>query len=757
MIFPATMFNSINISFNTAVLFQAGHAPWKKYRGYSQENLAKAFKAVKEKNTPVQRAAREFGVPESTLRDRIKGKVSLQKTRSGPPPVLGVKEENKLVEYLQLLTDFGYSFSRSDVTNLATDFAVVLGKREPTDTFTHQWYYSFLSRWPGLVSKRPVGTKQQAEKAASLDCLTNYFHQLQSTLKKYNLSSSPDSLFVIDEICINTDKSPPEVISWRDVRYDKNRQEVRPTLTLIVCGNSTGARLPGFFIFPGRTVSSESIEDCSPGTGATCSDDGSTNSSVFQLYLENHFLKFIERKEEAQPILLLYDGHRTFISPALIELYKKQFVHLFPLPPLVSQALVELKAGIFQDFVARFNEESDDFLESEFERSIHSSVCVVACKAYKKAVNSIILKSFFKHVGIYPFNPAEVDRRIDLSKPIMPVQKKSKEKVEKLSVKWHSPRQVKHQRKQELKAKKELLEQDRAEFEDIESEMFGGKKKRKKISPKVAYRHNYSNRKKSETPRTKKQKTQDQPGVSQKAPKLKLKIRNRNKTVKGKTKSRHSKRMEESTTEDSSDMETESTDSEIDEMLSSDEHDIDDYDAQTRRLEFETSLREELETSRLYFEYNQRQYKVIDSPVKEHSYEVTLIKEQPTTSEEYVYETVVTEEKMDESGNIIQEQPNVIEEQPEQSNVKEQQVEESEVKIKVETVEEEIPTSETCCVCNKYHPDKAQDGYVIEFATWGKCDYPGCEHWTHLKYCCDIKVLRRHDVFHCPCHDTPSP
>ena len=745
-----------------------GHSPGKKYRGYSQESLTKAFKAVKEKNMPVQRAAREFGVPESTLRDRIKGKVGLQKTRSGPAPVLGVKEENKLVEYLQLLTDFGYSFSRSDVTNLATDYAVLLGKREPSDTFTHQWYYSFLSRWPGLVSKRPVGTKQQAEKASSLDCLTNYYYQLQSTLKKYNLCNSPDSLFVIDEVCIDTDKSPPEVISWKDVRWEKNRKEGRPTLTLLVCGNSTGSRLPGFFIFPGKTVSSESIEDCSPGTGATCSDDGSTNSSVFQLYLENHFLKFIERKEEAQPILLLYDGHRTHISPAMIEMYKRQFVHMFPLPPSVSQALVEMKAGVFRDFVARFNEESDDFLESEFDKSIHSSVCVVACKAYKKAVNSTILKSFFKNVGIYPFSPTEVDRRLDLSKPVLfPKKPAPKKPKETLSIKWHSPRQQ-HQRKQDIKTRADIPDQEGADFEEMESEIFGGKKKKRKKVPRTVYRYNYSNRRKSSVPRVKKAKTEAYPGSSGTKPELKLKIRKKEKRG-AKVKPRRSKKMNESTTEESSEFETESTDSEIEEMLSSDEHDIDDYDAQTRRLEFETSLREELETSRLYFEYNQKQFKLMESPVKEHSYEVNLVREQPTTSEEYVYEAVVTG-KAEESGNIIEEQ--VVEEQivdqqvvdqecvqeqkeTEQQNIDEEQSEDQgNSVVKVESVEVEIPMSETCCVCKQYHPDKAH-GYVIEFATWGKCDFPDCDHWTHLKYCCDVKVLRRHDIFHCPCHNDP--
>lgn len=35
------------------------------------------------------------------------------------------------------------------------------------------------------------------------------------------------------------------------------------------------------------------------------------------------------------------------------------------------------------------------------------------------------------------------------------------------------------------------------------------------------------------------------------------------------------------------------------------------------------------------------------------------------------------------------------------------------------------------------------------------CGFEGCEHWTHLKYCCNDKVLKRSDKFYCPCYGLP--
>ena len=55
----------------------------KKYRNYSKEALLNAYKAVKENNVPVLGAALQYNVPEQTLRDRVKGKVDMEKVKLG--------------------------------------------------------------------------------------------------------------------------------------------------------------------------------------------------------------------------------------------------------------------------------------------------------------------------------------------------------------------------------------------------------------------------------------------------------------------------------------------------------------------------------------------------------------------------------------------------------------------------------------------------------------------------------------------------
>ncbi len=74
----------------------AGSKRPKKYRKWSEESMSGAVKAVAENKMGVNRAADQYGVPRSTLKDRVSAKHG---TRSGPQPYLSYEEEEELVTY----------------------------------------------------------------------------------------------------------------------------------------------------------------------------------------------------------------------------------------------------------------------------------------------------------------------------------------------------------------------------------------------------------------------------------------------------------------------------------------------------------------------------------------------------------------------------------------------------------------------------------------------------------------------------------
>ncbi|KAJ8321515.1 hypothetical protein KUTeg_000927 [Tegillarca granosa] len=61
---------------------------------------------------------------------------------------------------------------------------------------------------------------------------------------------------------------------------------------------------------------------------------------------------------------------------------------------------------------------------------------------------------------------------------------------------------------------------------------------------------------------------------------------------------------------------------------------------------------------------------------------------------------------------------------------------------------------EKCCVCLLFQSKELKHCLSAVFTKWGACDFDGCNHWTHLKYCCDVSCLLRSQLspFHPALH-----
>ena len=154
----------------------------------------------------------------------------------------------------------------------------------------------------------------------------------------------------------------------------------------------------------------ELLEGKSRGADGTVSDSGWSNSEVFRGYVENHLLKYLPERSVTNPVLLLYDGHRSHINVGIIDLAKQQNIILFVLPAHTSHVLQPLDVGCFGPFERIFNNMSHTFMRDNCGMSItRYNICSVACPAYCKALSQENLQSSFKRSGIYPFNPNAVD------------------------------------------------------------------------------------------------------------------------------------------------------------------------------------------------------------------------------------------------------------------------------------------------------------------------------------------------------------
>ena len=151
----------------TPIVFQAHASKRGSYRSsytYTQQDLTDAYNAVFEEKYPVERAAKRFGVPTNTLKDRVSGKINVDTIKSGPSPLFSLEQEVLLCNHLTTMAEIGYGYSRQETINIASDFAHLLGLCDKSHCLSLQWLYNFLGRWPELK------VKKKAKKLGDCSC-----------------------------------------------------------------------------------------------------------------------------------------------------------------------------------------------------------------------------------------------------------------------------------------------------------------------------------------------------------------------------------------------------------------------------------------------------------------------------------------------------------------------------------------------------------------------------------------------------------
>ena len=126
--------------------------------------------------------------------------------------------------------------------------------------------------------------------------------------------------------------------------------------------------------------------------------------------MKEHFLKYVQSRDSSQPVLLLYDGHRSHISLSLIKWAHENNIFLFVLPSHTSHILQPMDVGCFGPFETLYQQEVHKFMRQSVGRSVtRYDICSLVCKVYGKSLSTDNLRSSFKKTGIHPLNPLVID------------------------------------------------------------------------------------------------------------------------------------------------------------------------------------------------------------------------------------------------------------------------------------------------------------------------------------------------------------
>ena len=262
-----------------------------------------------------------YGVPKSTLDDRVRGKVK-HGTKPGPVPYLSMEEETFFVNFLIKCAKIGYPRTVSEVLGLVQQIFESKGLK--MISVSYEWWQRFCERHPELSLHTAVPLSVPRAMATDYDVLQKYFDILEDTLRKNLLFNHPSRIFNCDETVLQLN---PEVSSRRGAKNVSNiTGEGKSQITVLACTCASGIPLPPFIIFDQQSHNYQLMSGEIPGTLYGSSTNGWIDQELFLLWFHKLFLMSVPK---VRPLLLIMDGHSSPYSPDFIRIAAKEQILIF--------------------------------------------------------------------------------------------------------------------------------------------------------------------------------------------------------------------------------------------------------------------------------------------------------------------------------------------------------------------------------------------------------------------------------------------
>ena len=263
----------------------------------------------------VREAAIQFGVPKSTLHDRISGRVQ-PGAAAGAPRYLYKEEEEELVRWIEGCASIGYAKSVREVRSVVG--AIVAAKNNLENVVvSHGWWDHFRARHPHLTLH--TGESLAYHRAVSTNHLIidKYFDLLEEVFVSNRLSSRPHLIFNADETGLPLQHRPGKRVAVRGQKHVHVINSGNKThISVLACVSASGYALPPMVVFQRKTLIPQLTTDEVSGTIYGLSASGWMDRELFQEWFHRHFL---QHTPSTRPLPLILDGHSSHYSLEFIR------------------------------------------------------------------------------------------------------------------------------------------------------------------------------------------------------------------------------------------------------------------------------------------------------------------------------------------------------------------------------------------------------------------------------------------------------
>lgn len=312
---------------------------------------------------------------------------------------------------LQILCNWGWGFTRTDLLNLVQEFVIANDLPTPFKNGRpgRKWFNRFMWDHPELTIRKSEQFPDARAKATSDPAiLTGWFALLEKEMVKADCMNKPENIYNVDETGFITDPAAGKVLSRTGSKnvYQNTGSSGREQITVCITGNAAGQTLPPYVVYKGKHLYGSWCVGGPDGARYAVSDHGWMERVIFEDYFLHLFLKESEKWSNlAFPWILIFDRHSSHISLNLALKAKENNVVLLRLPSHLTHILQPLDRAVFGELKRQWRTKLRGHSRDKIRKEDFPSKLKAVLEIGLKGEN---LKSGFKSTGIYPYCPDRV-------------------------------------------------------------------------------------------------------------------------------------------------------------------------------------------------------------------------------------------------------------------------------------------------------------------------------------------------------------
>lgn len=372
---------------------------------YNEQAVQEALHAIAN-GMSQNKAELEYGVPRSTLQNRLKGIPTRQQAHAHEQR-LSPTQEDHLAEWILNQECLGKGPTHQQIRIFAGRILDVKGDAKPLGK---RWMAGFLRRNPILKTKKQFQIDSARVNGATTEVIKKWWEYLTPPRIK---AIKPENRWNMDEAGIMEGIGDNGLVvgSVHKRFIQKKTPGSRAWTSFIESISAVGRNTKPLVIFKGKSVQQQWFDanlQKLDGWKFTSTENGWTTDATAIEWLEKVFIPQTAPRDPSEPRLLILDGHGSHETTEFLWLCYSNNIHMLFLPPHSSHILQPLDLAVFSSLKKAYRRHVG-LLDGISDATPIGKRNFINCyhKARIESITAQNIKSGWRASGLWPLNRAK--------------------------------------------------------------------------------------------------------------------------------------------------------------------------------------------------------------------------------------------------------------------------------------------------------------------------------------------------------------